>query len=204
MITLRDKRLYPLVSQNDGPHVFGGQVTHLGATPEGSSVSVHKLFTLDLKDPHLPFLSSTVRYLPLYYPLKYGSGGASMQYEIVSEKEIRIIYLSDPEPDSSDDEYVHADVFPEVRYGALLPIQNREKLNWFTVTVGGESALGHLSNQCENSDCIHYHKAPDVDLIAAIPPGEDDIWWEFKGSYMYFYFWICRGCQTVLASNRST
>lgn len=208
MIDVRDTRLYPLIAQQDGPHVFGGSASHRGAIPSGSSVPVHRLLSLDLHDLAIPFESSVIRYLPLYYPLKYGFGGPSMQYLIVSDEEIKIIYMSDPVPDPPDEAYVQVDAFPEIRYAAQRPISEDDAIDWFTLTLGGTGTLDHQSDQCENKDCPHYRANPEVDLIASIPPiripGHEDIWWEFEGAYMLFYFWMCRGCKAIITSNRST
>ncbi len=208
MIEVRDRQLYPLVATDHGPHVFGGPVSHRGATPSGSSVPVHKLLSLDLHDDAIPFDSYAIRYLPLYYPLKYGFGGPSMQYSVVSDEEIHILYMSDPTPDPPDEAYVEIEAFPEIRYAAQSPIHNDDAIDWFTLTLGGTRTLDQKSDQCENKPCPNYHAEPDVDLIASIPPkpipGHEDIWWEFEGAYMLFCFWLCRGCDTILTSNRST
>jgi hypothetical protein len=131
-----------------------------------------------------------------------------MQYSVVSDQQIQILYLSDPNPDPPDEVYVKVDAFPEIRYAARPPIPNDKGIDWFTLTLGGTGTLNHKSDQCENKDCRNYRADPDVDLIASIPPkpipGHKDIWWEFEGAYMLFYFWLCRGCKTILTCNRCT
>ncbi|MCC9604228.1 hypothetical protein LOC67_27050 [Stieleria sp. JC731] len=208
MIDVRDTLLYPLQESERGLHVFGGVPSHRGVTPAGSAVPVHKLLTIDLRDEAIPFRSDSIDCLPLYYPLKYGFGGPSMQYSMVSNDEIHILHISDAEPDPPDEAYVRVDAFPEIRFSAQSAIENDDDIDWFTLTLGGTGTLGHRSDPCENASCPNYHKAPDVDLIASIPPkpipGHEDIWWEFEGGYILFYFWLCRGCKTVIASNRST
>lgn len=208
MIVVRDTQLYPLVVQVGGPHVFGGRASHRGTTPPGSNVAVHKLLTIDLRDDTVPFASSAIRFLPLYHPLQYGAGGASMQYSIVSEDEIRITHISPPEADPPDERYVKVDAFPEIRYAASPPISDDDPIDWFTLTLGGSGTLDHKSDPCQNGDCPNYRGKPDVDLLASIPPkpipGHKDVWWEFEGAYMLFYFWLCRGCGSILTSNRCT
>jgi hypothetical protein len=208
VIEIQDSRLYPLLPHDQGPHVFGGPATHAGSTPSGLSVPLHKLLTLDLHDPAVPFRSSKIRFLPLYYPLKYGYGGSSIQYSIISDKEIRILHMSDSEPNSEDEASVRVDAFPEIRYAAQAAISNDDSIDWFTMTLGGTGTLDHQSDQCENKECRNYHTDPDMHLIASIPPkpipGHQDIWWDFDGAYMLFYFWLCRGCKTICASNRGT
>jgi hypothetical protein len=208
MIEVRDNHCYPMIAQVNGQHVFGGPVSHRGAIPAGTSVPLHKLLVVDLNDRKVPFSSSTLHFLPLYYPLKFGFGGPSMQYAVVSDQEIRILYMSAPEPDPADLAYVKVDAFPEVRYAVQPAIPKDKPLDWFTLTLGGTGTLDHKSDQCQNTDCPKYHSEPDADLIASIPPipipGHEDIWWDFEGAYMLFYFWLCRGCKTIMASNRST
>ena len=208
MIDVRDTMFYPLQESEGGLHVFGGAPSHRGVTPTGSDVPVHKLLTIDLHDDSVPFSSDSIDFLPLYHPLKYGFGGPSMQYSVVSNDEIHILHLSDPEPDPAEVAYVKVDAFPEIRFSAKPAIQNDDDIDWFTLTLGGTGTLDHQSDPCENESCPNYHKEPDVDLIASIPPkpipGHEDIWWEFEGASMLFYFWLCRGCKTIIASNRST
>ena len=208
LIEIPDSQIYPLDECSNGRHVFGGEPNHRGVLPAGSSVAVHKLLTIDLTDDAIPFNSATLTQLPLYYPMKYGYGGPSMQYAVDSDSEIRILHMSDPEPDPPDETYVKVDSFPEIRYAAQSPISKDDAIDWFTLTLGGTGALDHTSDQCENEGCKNYHAEPDVSLIASVPPkpipSHPEIWWEFEGAYMLFYFWLCQGCKTIIASNRST
>src|SRR5688500_4357600 len=83
-----------------GPHRFGGAPAHRGVTPRGTRTPLHLLLLLDLADPNCPVRSDAgVRYLPLYYPLKYGVGGPTVQYAVASDDEIEILHLSDDAPD---------------------------------------------------------------------------------------------------------
>ena len=131
-----------------------------------------------------------------------------MQYAVESNEEIRILHMSDPEPDSPDEAYVKVDAFPEIRYAAQPPISDGDAIDWFTLTLGGTETLDHKPDQCKNVDCKNFNAEPDVSLIASVPPKpiptHPEIWWEFEGAYMLFYFWLCRGCNTIIASNRST
>ena len=200
--------MFTMTPKASGLHMFGGRANHRGATPRGSSIPVHKLLSLDLRDPILPFKSEALQQLPLYYPLKYGFGGSSMQYLIISDDEIEIFYISHSEPDSDQVAYVKVESFPSVRYSLDRHIPNDDHIDWFTITIGGSCTLDHSADRCQNSRCPMYRAKPQVDLIASIPPvpipGHKDIWWEFEGGYLLFYFWLCRGCQAIITSNRAT
>lgn len=68
--------------------MLGGDPIHRGVLPTGSSTAVHRLLTIDLTDDAIPFDSNVLTQLPLYYSLKYRSGGPSMQYAVESNEEI--------------------------------------------------------------------------------------------------------------------
>lgn len=208
MIRVLSKQMFTMIPDRSGNHIFGGPPCHHGATPKNTSVPLHMLLSLDLTDSRLPFRSDTLKFLPLYYPLKYGSGGSSVQYRIVSDERIEIIYLSDPEPDPEERAYVKIESFPEVPYSIGKAIPNDDSIDWFTTTIGGTCTLDHESDWCLNPQCPYYNTESKTDLIASIPPapidGHDDVWWDFQGSYMLFYFWLCRGCNGIIASNRCT
>jgi len=203
-----DKMLYPMSIDPNGKHVFGGKATHKGSTPSNTNVPLHKLLSIDLSDSKIPFSVEGLKKLPLYYPLKYGIGGPSIQYSVLSENEIDIIYMSDPQPDPEDEAYVQVESFPEVRLKTDSPVINDDDLSWFTISLGGSETLDHQADYCENPNCANYHKEPDVELIACVPPfpipGKEDLWYEFEGAYLLFYFWYCNGCSTIIASNRCT
>ena len=207
MIEIAKSKCFPLSIDKNGKHIFGGLQKHNGVLPDDSNVPVHLLLTIDLSDTNIPVNSTNLKFLPLYYPLKYGLGGPSMQYEVVSDTEINIIYLSDPKPDDPDSAYVKVDAFPEINYMAQSPVDEND-LDWFTITIGGNATLDHESDRCENPNCPNYHTNTNTELIAAIPPipiaGHDEIWWDFDGAYMIFYFWLCRGCNTIITCNRCT
>ena len=207
MLNIRDNSQFNLDADPSGRHVFGGPPTHKGATPIGSSVSTHKLLTLDLECRHLLFDSNSFRFLPLYYPLKYGGGGPAMQYSVLSDEAIEIIYLSD-EPDVPDSQYVRVDAFPEVNYSIGKQITPDDHIDWFTLTIGGSETLDHSPDSCKNPKCDLFNQSGQGQLLASVPPipiaGYDEIWWEFDGAYMLFYFWLCNGCNTIITSNRST
>jgi hypothetical protein len=92
-LIVRNTQMFTMTPKASGHHMFGGHADHRGATPRNSSIPTHKLLTLDLRDPLLPFRSDTLHRLPLYYPLKYGSGGPSMQYLVISDDEIDIFFI---------------------------------------------------------------------------------------------------------------
>jgi hypothetical protein len=209
MIEIRDSRCHPLAQKRFGRHVFGGRAFHRGSIPQGSTVPLHLLLTLDLSDPKCPFGGSgRLTKLPFYYPLKYGTGGSSVQYEVLSDEEIRIVYIDPPEADSDDVAYVKVPEFPELEYGILPPIGKDDPVDWFTITLRGTFTLDHSSNNCQNPGCRYFRREAEVHILAAIPPVKidemEELWWEFQGAYVLFYFCLCRGCNTIIAFNRCT
>jgi hypothetical protein len=207
MIISKSKSETPLERDPNGRHIFGGPPFHRGITPKGSSVATHRILVVDLTDPDIPFASPNLKSLPLYYPLKYGMGGGSMQYRVVDESEIEIIAMGDEEPDPDEMAYVQVTEFPDVRFRVLPPITPGSGLPFDVATFGGTVEYG-TDEPCMNPKCPHHGSASNCDLLATIPPieieGHDDIWWEFQGACMFFHFWYCRGCDTIIAANRCT
>lgn len=207
MLKINSKKMFTLKQSLWGSHIFGGPANHVGIIPPKTDIPIHLLLTLDLQDKKIPFSSDNLRYLPLYYPLKYGLGGASMQYEVLSDSKIRIIYMSDPLPDDDDRTYVKVDTFPKLRFKIDQEIDNDDNIDWFTITIGGKPTLDHESDTCLNKLCKHYKSDKETDLLCSLPPiklKKPELWWEFENAYMLFYFWLCRGCNTIITSNRST
>lgn len=198
---------HPLERDAAGRHVFGGTPIHQGITPPGSHVPTHRVFEIDLTDPQLPFRSDRLQKLPLYYPLKYGIGGPGMQYRVVSESGIEIIYMTDPKPDPEEVAYVKVNEFPEVKFKLLPGIASSDSLTFGIATLGG--ALDSEQDEpCMNPQCSCFKSAAQCELLASIPPvpieGHDEIWWEFDGAYMFFHFWYCRAWDTIITNNRCT
>ena len=208
MIAITKSGFFPMEKQTTGVHFFGGPANHRGSTPEGSSVPLHKLLSLDLTDSNCPIRADGLRYLPFYYPLKYGYGGPSLQYEVLSDEKIRIVYMSDTTPDPQEDAYVKVESFPAVNYSILPSIPSDDDIDWFTITLGGQFTLDHTSDNCLNPNCSNFKSNVGCELLASIPPvpieGHDDIWWEFEGAYMLFYFCICHGCNNIITFNWAT
>ena len=207
MITRKNTSEHPLERDPKGRHVFGGNPHHQGITPKGSDVPTHRIFEMDLTDPNLPFTSPNLKTLPLYYPLKYGTGGPGMQYRVVSDSEIDIIFMTDPEPDLEDEAYVKVSAFPEVKFRLLPAISCNDDLTFDIATLGGK--LDSIQDEpCMNPTCSSFKSADQCELLATIPPipikGHEEIWWEFEGAYMFFHFWYCRGCHTIITNNRCT
>lgn len=186
---------------------------------------------LDLADNDCPIVSDgKVRYLPLYYPLKYGSGGPSVQYEVISDDKIRILYLSDDLPDPEDEQYVRVAQLP-TSAAKILPLGYEEARalafagGYFQPNVEDRAILTELEREhpliliggqrrlpvnagdifCKNRKCEFYDRRVWVDVVAAIPPvpinGVEDFWYEYKGGHMAFYFAICHYCRTIIAFN---
>jgi hypothetical protein len=214
-----------------GAHRFGGPPVHRGVTPPNTDTPLHLLLLLDLADANCPFKSDgTVRYLPLYYPLKYGVGGAEVQYAVLSDSDIEIFYLSEKRPDPESDEYVRVTELPscsaeivalcyeEARIlafaggffqpnaedaGLLTELQREHPV----ILIGGRQRLPMNAPDviCRNAGCKFIQRRVWVEVIAAIPPvpvnGADDFWDEYRGADMNFYFCLCGYCGTIIAFN---
>lgn len=207
MIIRKSNVEHPLTRDPSGRHVFGGKPFHRGITPRGADVPTHRLFVIDLADPELPFDSPDLQALPLYYPLKYGMGGPGMQYRVLCESEIEIIHITNPEPDPEELAYVKVTEFPECRFRVFPPISDNWQLTFDVATLGGTLDPGQ-DEPCRNPSCPNFGSPSQCELVASIPPipieGHDDIWWEYEGGYLFFHFWYCRGCDTIITANRCT
>lgn len=189
------------------------------------------MLTLDLGDPQSPFAAPPLRRLPLYYPLKYGMGGAAVQYEILSDTEIRILYLSDRKPDDPDDQYVRGNELPAGRF-KLVPLKYEEARlmafldanRHFNLSRADQQVLSHLRPAhhigvggpptpiknagdivCHNHQCDFFGKRVSLVPIATVPPipvsGRDEFWHEYQGGAMRFCYGYCACCQTLIAFN---
>lgn len=214
-----------------GPHRFGGAPSHCGVVPPNTNTALHLLLLLDLADEACPFeCGGATRYLPLYYPLKYGLGGPNLQYVVVSDDEIKILYMSDDAPDAENEQYVRIGQLPsapaqivplsyeEARIlafaggyfqpnaddGAILNALNREHP---LVLIGGHRRLPRNAGDviCRNPECAFFTRRVWFDVIAVIPPvpinGADDFWHEYQGGHLDFYFGLCHHCHTIIAFN---
>jgi hypothetical protein len=189
------------------------------------------MLLLDLADPNCPARSDRgVRYLPLYYPLKFGSGGATVQYAVTSDDEIEILHLSDDAPDPEDEQYVRVPELPSspaeivpLRYEeariisfagghfqpnsedrAVLDELNREH---DVILIGGRRRLPVNAGDviCRNRRCEFFKRRVRLDAIASVPPvpvrASDEFWHEYRGGHLEFYFGLCGYCGTVIAFN---
>lgn len=206
-LSFKDSKTHPLTFSSNGIHSFGGKADHQGSLPKGTTVPLHIIIDLNLNDPKCPLKIEGLNRLPLYYPLKYDTGGAAIQYKVLSDDEIEIIFMSNEQPDG-DDAYVQVESFPELKMSFESSIESDENLDWFTITIGGKATLDHKPDNCLNKNCGSYKKNSEMLLLASVPPLEipnhKGVWYEFEGAYMLFYFWYCNGCDTIYSSNRST
>ena len=123
---LKDYRSYRLVLADTGPHRFGGPPMHIGVIPAGTETPLHLILCIDLADANCPVKTeSPIRYLPLYYPLKYGQGGPEVQYAVLSDTEIQILRMSDDTPDDESRAYVRVSQLPESR-AQIIPLEYEE------------------------------------------------------------------------------
>lgn len=215
-----------------GMHRFGGPPGHRGAVPPNTNVSLHHFLSIDLLDPNCPFESDKpVRFLPLYYPLKYGFGGPEVQYGVVSGTEIRILYLSPDLPDKEEEQYVkvselpesQADIIPlayeEARVLVFTPsvydlnredraILDRLDYNNFT-SIGGRPWRHRHPNRpampiCRNPECKWFNRGAltsSISIMPTIPVNGSDEFWYEYQGGPDFHFDLCWGCGTVIAFN---
>lgn len=228
---LKDARPCRLRVGPTGPHRFGGQPAHRGVTPAQTETPLHLLLLLDLSDANCPIESDgSVQYLPLYYPLKYGFGGASVQYAVLSDDEIGIVYLSDELPDAEDHQYVRVSELP-ASAAEIIPLCYEEARilafdsGYFQPNAADRAILEELSREhpliliggddrlpvnagdviCRNPACEFFNGRVWVDVLASIPPvpinGASEFWYEYEGAFVDFYFCLCRYCRTIIAFN---
>ena len=193
---LKDRRPCRLRLSSTGPHRFGGQAAYRGITPPHTDTPLHLLLLLDLADVNCPFTcDGATRYLPLYFPLKYGLGGPQVQYTVLSDGEIQILHMSDETPDAGGDQYVQVAQLPSclaeilsLRYEearilefaggyfqlnaedrGILDELNREHP---LILIGGNRRLPVNAGDviCRNPECEFYNAGVWVDIIATIPP----------------------------------
>ena len=186
---------------------------HRGVVPPGTATPLHLLLLLDLGDPACPVKAEGgERYLPLYYPLKYGWGGAEVQYSVLSDSEIKIVRLSDDSPGPPDEQYVQVSELPSspVELLPLSPEEASEVGFAEMILVGGDRDLHDNAGTiiCHNPACRFHQRPIDLRLIATIPPvpvnGASEFWHEYEGGHMEFCFGLCPGCLTVIAFNVAT
>jgi|GEM_PF-2362001 len=231
----RDLMGFRLVVDEKGRHPFGGPALHRGVTPEGTDTPLHHFLTLDLADPRSPFHFDPdgIRYLPLYYPLAYGYGGGEVQYEVVSDDEIRIIYMGDEEPDPKEHASFLEPMIPPARADIVQLTYEEFRHRLFSAhasfvdfneeddrlreKLGGNDAVffgtGGLIRSgytwtCHNGDCPSFEKEIPMESILMIPPipvgGETEFWHDFEGAFMDFVFCLCPDCRKIFATNVCT
>ena len=215
-----------------GRHRFGGPCDFKGTVPAGTDVPLQLVLELDLTDKKLPIASKKpIKRLPLLYPFKYGIGGGEVQYSVVSDTKVKILYMSSPKPDAPDYQYLEVDELPllsldlvpltyeEARILAFMGIdghfrpnkddrailKNLEKVSY--IPVGGRR--DHIPNaghtRCRNPKCIYngdYVFFCCLAMVPAIPVGRDTSFWhEYEGGDVHFCFGFCHACGTVIAFN---
>lgn len=181
-------------------HSFGGAPRHRGVVPSGQTVPMHLMLNLDLSDPLTPVepVEGGPRFLPLYYPLRYGGGGGEVQYSVDSDSQITI--LSPLEELGTDDgsDYPYPDQFPE-RPVRLMPMSYKqlralaasecgtnhhfddpdkkadfeilkEMGYWSMIRLGGgfSPIQGDIKWACQNNACEWKGKHVRVDVFASL------------------------------------
>ena len=231
-IKKRDQRPFRLRPSTNGRHQFGGACNFEGIIPNGSNTPLHQLLLIDLTDTSVPIeTQSSLRSLPLLYPLKYGSGGACLQYSMRAANQVEILFMSDPNPDAPDQQYVKVESLPTQRL-ELVPFTYEEAKydlfkrdgTFFTTSwldswrfkeihttrliyFGGFRY--HIPNAgppiCRNPACENFDRVTGWEFLASTPPiksnGVDDFWHEFQGAFMDFVFLLCLECGTIISFN---
>ncbi|QDU53842.1 hypothetical protein [Aeoliella mucimassa] len=229
-----NRRPFRLVPSDQGPHRFGGVSTVNGSTPSGSTVPLQLVLELDLTDKKLPVeADAPLARLPLFYPFKYGCGGPEVQYAVLSDNEIQILYMSDPEPDEPDEQYVQVDQLPSVAL-ALEPLSYEQarimtfmEYNGYFQAEGDDKQLrndlhdpfylpfggqrGSIPNAgdviCRNPECEFHDRSVHFQCLTMVPPipvaGDTSFWYEYEGD-VAFCFGLCYYCGTVIVFNVCT
>ncbi len=213
-------------------HSFGGAARDQGATPAGSSVPMHLLLTLDLADPLVPIAPKDAQLsrLPLYYPLRYGSGGGEAQYRVVSDNRIDLYHIVCEEPD--DDPYPFMDEFPErpfrlqpFTYAQFRALLMDEQAPEFEASFWDRRRVRSLDRthliqfggrifpiggaplwQCRNPKCAWSHLQSTLHIFARVSdmPAADIAIFDEDGAGVEIYFGLCRKCGSIVTFNRCT
>ena len=210
---LTNRRPFRLILAENGRHQFGGTAWHAGIVPKGCRVPAQLLITLDLTDPLMPIENTLgVTQLPLYYPFKYGMGGAHIQYTLQSDSKLNILYVNS-EPDEKESQYLQIDEFPSARM-ALEPLtyeqsrilrfcendlyfkssdEDRKILKELDspnllIEVGGQRNFIRNAGDiiCHNPRCEFFERRVYFEAVALVPAlpigGTDAFWHEYQGT----------------------
>ena len=230
-LRLTSERAFRLVSSADGRHRFGGPARHKGIFPNGSDVPLQLVVELDLTDEQVPIAADRpLNSLPLLYPFKYSGGGPVVQYSVISDSEIRILYMSDATADDPESQYLQVCELPSLRL-ELVPLNYEQarviayryydayfapdeadgeilrQLNYpFHIMIGGRRPYIINSGDiiCHNPECQYHQRRVWFKCLAMIPPipvnGDTSFWYEFEGG-VSFCFGMCYCCGTMIAFN---
>lgn len=133
-----------------------------------------------------------------------------MQYGIVSDDEIRILWMDDEQPNEPDSQYVQVDELPSLRLDLIPLAADHVWSGNDLLQCGGEQADIENAGEiiCKNPACDHFEQPISFQTIAMISPipvnGDDEFWYEFQGAYMAFCFVLCQSCGTVITFNVAT
>jgi hypothetical protein len=232
--SLATHRPLRLVLDGTGPHRFGGAPLHAGVIPKNCDTPLHLVLALDLRDPLCPFkCDQPVNILPLYYPFKYGIGGAEVQYSVLSDSVIELLYMNNESPDPPDQQYVQIAELPSSK-ATIVPLEYEEARilafgggGYFQpskedmaiydrldinnlIHIGGRRRInqGDQAVVCRNPSCPSFNCCVWYDRIASIPGGvpvrgEVDFWSDFGGDVDILFF-LCRRCGTVISFNEAS
>jgi len=199
ILSRRECRPCRLVPQMSGRHQFGGHSNYTGVLPPGEKTPLQLVMLFDLQDPLVPFRADGLKRLPIFYPFKYGQGGGEVQYEVLDDESIRIIYISESHADSERFQYVRVDELPRMAFRLeLLTYEqaralamadnepsfdlNEEDKKLYKdlkknpalplVRVGGDSIidLRNGTQLCHNSSCGYYKKGNGFWPVVTLPP----------------------------------
>lgn len=229
---LKNERPFRLVPSENGKHVFGGVSTIAGLSPKTCDVPCQQVFLLDLTDESFPVeASANCASLVLVYPFKYGGGGPEIQYAVLSDHEIEILYLSEDVADESEWQYLQIESLPTMRFD-LVPLSYEEaryqtfmrENGYFQPSVEDRAISDRLHENgfipvggrrnyivnagtivCRNPACARFGKPTRFELLTMVPPisvdGTDDFWYEFQGGDVDFCFGFCKACGTIISFN---
>lgn len=169
----------------DAPHRFGGPLDLTVTGGDGQAMTLHRVLTLNLSDPRIGIAIPGVSELPLIYGFVHD--GCELKYEVVSDREIRM--LEPPgQPPANDWPYENFPaVFPTHAFGlqddGVIDPEEFEELVWQEIRA---------------SD-------PDDAIVAIVPPSDSygvSLWGDGDAELVQVVFEIDPAARTVVAYNQ--
>jgi len=217
-----------ILEQGDYNHFLGGNAfDYTGIYPKKSKQHVHLVMSLDISDPLLPFESSQLKALPLFYPFKFN--GAEMTYCVKNNGVIEILYIDDDEVEDDFPYDNYPETFPKVAFSLKEMTYEEYKIVIFkevdilTGLSDGDSEIlegtpypnytrfsgefpsvsGRVT-ECLNRACDYFgdYSPKGIITIASEFPAPGISFWDNDCVGIAFEF--CRSCMAISTYNLST